>query len=475
MTNDRFDDELRSQLRGRLDAVPVAVPGEDAVRQRAARQSRTQRRRVAGGGMALIVAATVGVVVWNAGRSDHEKVETVPAATASTATALPATTSPATTLPATATTASPSSAVPGSTQASGSTASITVVTSPSSVASPTAPSPTATTAKRPPLEAIVPLSATYVSARTGFVLGRTRCSDPAGVCPARVRKTTDGGSTWVSVGAPPVSAGEQGSTGLFELRFADANTGFALGRELWVTRDGAATWTKADLPSPGDETGALEIMSHVVYVTHWSGGTTFDVYASPVDHLAWQKQQGGSVDVGAGPVPQTQLVLRAGRGWMLNVNRQVIGGTRLVNGAWQAWTPPCGDGPEVLDASTNTNVVVVCTEGVWSGPTITTKVLVSSDGGVTFTPTATQPSFTEGAVNGPVASPSPGVILVVAGGHLVRSTDDGVTWRTVSHGCTCNQFGFTSPTQGFGFTATAMYRTLDGGASWSVVDLTRQP
>ena len=74
-----------------------------------------------------------------------------------------------------------------------------------------------------------------------------------------------------------------------------------------------------------------------------------------------------SLSVGAGPVPSAQLVLAGDRGWILTVNRTVGDGARLTNGTWQSWNPPCEEtnGPAYLAASTATDVIAACEEGVY--------------------------------------------------------------------------------------------------------------
>ncbi|MGC9963159.1 MAG: hypothetical protein ABSE47_14810 [Acidimicrobiales bacterium] len=87
----------------------------------------------------------------------------------------------------------------------------------------------------------VPRSATFVSAATGYVLGViTKC--PSHRCVAILR-TTDGGTKWVSLGAPPGRYG----TAVSEVRFADPLDGWAFGPDLYVTHDGARTWQKVDI------------------------------------------------------------------------------------------------------------------------------------------------------------------------------------------------------------------------------------
>jgi photosystem II stability/assembly factor-like uncharacterized protein len=179
-----------------------------------------------------------------------------------------------------------------------------------------------------------------------------------------------------------------------------------------------------------------------------------------------------TLSVGAGPVPQEEIVLNGGHGWILDQNRTVITGALLTsNGVWAKWNPPClsVNGPAFLSASTGTDLVAACNEGVWGGnlPKITPTVYFSHDGGTTFS-RQLAPEF------GPVMSAT-AQSAVVAGshGHVQHTTNGGTTWTvaaTVGSG-DATDLGFTSTTQGFDITGGQMLMTYDAGATWTRVSL----
>jgi hypothetical protein len=132
----------------------------------------------------------------------------------------------------------------------------------------------------------------------------------------------------------------------------------------------------------------LEIARGVVYVVAWNTNSEpaegFHVWSSPADHLHWTKDP-LVLPLGAGPVPEQQLVFAGGDGWLLDSDRDLLGGAR-VSGTrrWTSWTPPCR-GFATLAASSRTDVVVLCDENGFAGPGPPKPVLYSShDGGVTF-------------------------------------------------------------------------------------------
>jgi photosystem II stability/assembly factor-like uncharacterized protein len=320
-----------------------------------------------------------------------------------------------------------------------------------------------------------PLSVTFVSPDEGWVLGSATCdSSPCTV----LRHTTDGGATWTS-GTPLPSAT------VTRVRFASHADGWAWGGDqLWSTHDAGATWTRVSIPglTTGWMVEDVEASAGLAHAAVIQVGGSVRLATNPVGSDAWRLSP-TTVTLGAGPVPAGQIVLRGAVGWLVQVDRTVVGGARLSGGIWQPWTPPCSNdnGPMWLAASSPTQLVAVCNAGVWGPPASGTSrgehVFVSADGGATWT----EP--------GPIALPdvggvaaAPGVITVAGFGAnsavLISSFDGGRSWTTVSDapaGVTgVADLGFTTSVQGVavlvgpGQSATLLM-THDGGHSWSPV------
>ena len=323
-----------------------------------------------------------------------------------------------------------------------------------------------------------PVSATFVSAANGWVLGTVPCSGT--VCPAIVR-TTDGGATWSSINAPRTTIDVPGGLtgkGISALRFANASDGWAFGPELWATHDGGATWSRVAIPGLPATTAvaALETARGMAHAVAYDGDTNFRIATSPIAADNWHLSN-VLVPVGAGPVPQIQLVLAGDVGWVLQNDRTVVNGARLVAATWQSWDPPCLDvvGPAILAASSATDLIAVCDEGLWSTPT-GQHLWSSIDGGVTFTRVGGRLP-----INSAVAVATPeGSTIVVAGSlssgeGLLTSFDGGRTWpSTLNAGMVgITQLGFTTKTQGLVITDKSgvgqMLMTHDGGRTWTHV------
>jgi hypothetical protein len=176
-----------------------------------------------------------------------------------------------------------------------------------------------------------------------------------------------------------------------------------------------------------------------------------------------------------------QIVLQGHAGWLVFVMRTVLGGARLARGAWVPWQPPGSDhcGPEALAASTATDVVALCDEGLYlrPSPTPDEALYVSRDGGATFRRTGTSLA----GLGGLPASPGPNDIVIANTlGELRASFDTARTWATVLRAQVggWTELGFTTSHQGVavavdtglvGLRRGTLYMTLDGGHHWQVV------
>jgi hypothetical protein len=98
---------------------------------------------------------------------------------------------------------------------------------------------------------VSPLSASFISATTGWLLAGTNCSTG---CKLVMRKTIDGGRRWASVPAPAAPAGVLGWTpgttvpasAVVKVHFANRSDGWAYEPGLWWTHDGGRHWTRVN-------------------------------------------------------------------------------------------------------------------------------------------------------------------------------------------------------------------------------------
>ncbi|HEV2373990.1 MAG TPA: hypothetical protein VGS19_17770 [Streptosporangiaceae bacterium] len=100
---------------------------------------------------------------------------------------------------------------------------------------------------------VIPLSVSFVSPSQGWMLGVARCTPTAGCRTLLMRKTANGGRTWVRAPAPPAQLSVYGSVvftnpaigrpgGVDTVLFANASDGWVYGPGLLATHDGGTTW-----------------------------------------------------------------------------------------------------------------------------------------------------------------------------------------------------------------------------------------
>ncbi len=222
--------------------------------------------------------------------------------------------------------------------------SIVPATVPPTAVPPTAP-PTAAPGTILPAD-FQPLSVTFVSPTEGWVLGTTTCGSAK--C-AVIAHTLDAGRTWSRIHAPATTIAPGPGfvgTGVRAVRFADPLDGWAYGPDLWATHDGGKTWIQVDLTRITGGTAVvwdLEAAAGTAHMAYYAAAPLgFGIASTPVAHDAW-KSTPVFLPVGAGPVPNVQLVIQGTAGWLIQVDREVVNGARLISGSWQTWTPPCSE------------------------------------------------------------------------------------------------------------------------------------
>jgi hypothetical protein len=324
-------------------------------------------------------------------------------------------------------------------------------------------------------EAFSAESVTFVSTQMGWVLGKYSCAPTATLCAPVLLHTVNGGASWTPVPAPKDLTVDQ-------VRFGDPNNGWMWDADggpdgVWSTHDGGLHWEQPTLPISLTDgyISDLEAADGVVSAT--VNADPVEIISSPISHDQWTLSP-TTIPIGAGPVPNEQIILQGSTGWILEMDRVVIGGARLENGAWTSWTPPCSQagGAVSLTAINTRQLIAYCDGGEWSGPAVTSLV-TSSDGGSTFqSKTLSFPN----SVGGPIASPSTGVVFLGDGQNddLMATFNGGQTWFPVYAGTSDQgwQFvGFTTPNQGVAIDGGTMIMTHDGGRDWSPATFPSQP
>jgi photosystem II stability/assembly factor-like uncharacterized protein len=476
MTDDELIERLRRTLHDEAAAITPGPPGEQPPSYPAAYPVARTRWPLALAVAAVAAAAGLLVAFWPGGGATRVGI-VAPGPSTTAATPTPST--------------APAASTGAPAVAPATTPSPVVGAGPSTTVAAVAPAPTTPTAAASPTAVpggFAPKSVTFVSSSEGWVAGTVPCS--SGSCLALAR-TSDGGHTWSEAVAPLTATGALSPGAGVAVRFANGSDGWIYGGQpvaLWSTYDGGASWHQVALPglTSGATILALEAGAGRVQVAIIPGnGVTIHLMTSVVSTDNWSDHDTG-VPVGAGPVPDSQLVLQGSRGWLLEDDRTVVGGARLNGaGSWMSWTPPCksANGPAALAASTPADLAAVCQEGVWGparnlpagSPTPSTWLFRSDDGGASFQPVG---PLTVANAAGLVATPVPSTVVVGGSGpSLVATFDGGHTWQAVYRSPSVQSWtylGFTTATQGVAIGggaggSTVMAMTRDGGRSWTPV------
>jgi hypothetical protein len=120
-----------------------------------------------------------------------------------------------------------------------------------------------------------------VSLDEWWMLGTAQCLTGSGTCGAIVR-TADGGSSFVGIPSPPVSASD-----VTQLRFANALDGYAFDPELWETINGGTSWGRVGTPGRVTELEAADGEAYALRCTTASC-QSIELLRSPVGSLKWQ-------------------------------------------------------------------------------------------------------------------------------------------------------------------------------------------
>lgn len=310
-----------------------------------------------------------------------------------------------------------------------------------------------------------PQSFTAISELTWWLMGTARCSRPP--CTSIVR-TTNGGVSFVGIPAPRAPrVSFLGRAAISELRFADAENGFAYGDALYVTHDAGRTWHALNL---GGRVGDLAIAAGRAYaIVSTQGGRASRLMSSFVGQDDWTAvSPAGGVAGGLWARGSDVFVESADRGHVLVSHDQGVTFARYP-------APGYGLGCDLQELSPPV-VWAHCPTGMMS------LVWRSTDGGATF-------QLASGVRGGPpqlelansAAFAAASATTAVAGfQQLYRTVDGGKSYVPVGPtGIGSWQYlGFTDATHGVALglgsqpgSRERLYYTTDGGLTYHLVSI----
>jgi len=338
----------------------------------------------------------------------------------------------------------------------------------------------------PPPPVFEAQAASFVSARTGFVLGTRDCSRLP--CTALLEKTANGGVTWTSVPVPAVSLVPRftasPASAVSSVRFENADDGWLLAPALWATTDGGKRWHRVTAV-PG-EIVDLAVSDGEVYVSAEpaNGGLNQTrMYASRVGSNNWA--------LIPRVTPQNLLTVFGHSVWAGSANG-VTPGLWTSADSGRHWSrlsfrcPRTALSASEVAAASRSDVAVACSDEGYPQPGLSVKELfTSTDGGRTFHRAGEPPE--PGQVYGLAMPPrNPRVITLNAASgasYLDQSADGGRTWTENVYpdgGLGFADLAYASATTGYvihfmGSPVIAysegLMKTTDKGGTWKTVTI----
>jgi hypothetical protein len=340
------------------------------------------------------------------------------------------------------------------------------------------------------------LSATFISARTGWALGVLPCARHR--CRLQLRKTTDHGRHWFTVPAPPAPYAAAGGSpvpgAVASIRFADTTDGWAFGPGLWATHDGGRTWHRLSLggwPVQSLEAGGGRV---IAVATACLRCGRFRVYTSPVTRDRWRRVPGG-YGTGGTAAAQTgpAVTVAAGTGLVTvpaPLGPRQPGRPSLLTGPadgsarWHRLSTPCAKWAWNAHAAATPGLALLlgCAGQPGAGNQMKNVYFSPGQGG-TWQPLARLPS---GGYLGAVSISPAGTIVL--SGYLIPvdvSWDGGRTWHGTASTSPSMERAYaggeslvaamTTDTQGFtlefGTSTGKIWFTYDGAHTWQLITL----
>lgn len=324
------------------------------------------------------------------------------------------------------------------------------------------------------------IDASFPSPTVGWLLGVPACASAQHPCHTLLlRKTTDGGKSWVAIRPlPPASAVSQ-------ILFTSSRDGWAWGPGLWTTRDGGATWRRERVIG-GPVRSLVVAGGRVLAATGRCGRSDpwqcrFQVYTRRVGAGAWRPIPGAS----GGPAAPARLVVSGRTGYVVSTTGDLrsvlLAGPVNGSARWRPLPNPCPRAFSLALAAAGKWLFLGCGTEPGAGNQVK-AAYIWANGGRRWRRLASPPLG--GYLD--VASMTAGGTIMLSGGRMdvYISIDRGRSWhtsRSLDYAAGMAGAGdslsaaATSNTTGYAFQQNVfkhqIWVTRDAGRRWSPVTI----
>jgi photosystem II stability/assembly factor-like uncharacterized protein len=369
-------------------------------------------------------------------------------------------------------------------------ASQTASASPPTKLTPSSSTPVVRTGKGKVPSDFAPTSITFMNFNDGWVIGQAPGCGRA-YC-TTMAKTTNYGQTWAAMPAPQTGAPD-GSTGVSQIRFLDADNGWAFGPQLYETHNGGQSWTPID--TFGMRVTDLETvgaMAYAVFAQCTGSGSDFaadcthvSVYSSAVGSDTWTPMTSLSGFGFNNGYVSGKIVLTLGEGYFYAPDGMLYSGAPTQGTDWQlvgTQSSPCQpfnaqtDGQPSggqLAASVAGDLFMACPVGSGGAQE---QAYSSTDGGQSW---QSQGTFAVKGSATSLAAGTTGALTLATTGGIYVSSDGGQSWKQTEEGPPggFSYVGMTNANQGVAVPAepaqsNSVWYTYSAGGRWTQSSLT---
>jgi hypothetical protein len=337
----------------------------------------------------------------------------------------------------------------------------------------------------PPPKGFEADSVSFVSARTGFVLGSRGCSRLP--CKALLEQTGNGGRTWSPVPVPAVRLvapfTSSATSAVSSVTFATASDGWLSAPGLWATTTGGKHWSRQSVPGVVIDLVAADGVAFAISKPANGSLNQARLYENKIGSSKWA--------IVPGIRPQNSLTVSGHSVWA-GVASGVDGNLWTSTDSGKHWTtlkfrcPKAELSASPIAAASVAAVSVGCSNQGYPQPGFSVKeVFTSANGGHTFHLAGQPPEAGQIRSLAMPAGRSGDITLAADSGasFFYQSGNGGKTWKTTTFydgGLSFRDLAYVSATTGYAIHfdggpvlaySDGLLKTTNAGTTWKTISI----